>query len=174
MQAGSCSPAGRGAGRHGGRASRDGGRAEVGGAASAARRTCCSPRGGGERREGRGARSSSGSSSSRMAADLRFRLAEPLQLVARRNEKSGVELSRFVAKQVRSGRCGARWQPPGVRSSLKEGLVGATVERRERTLLPPPCGHLLPAAWCVPDPPGCPWPAGSRREANPRSLSLST
>ncbi|XP_014736917.1 PREDICTED: midasin-like, partial [Sturnus vulgaris] len=35
-----------------------------------------------------------------MAADLRFRLAEPLQLVARRNEKSGVELSRFLAKQV--------------------------------------------------------------------------
>ncbi|NXB28427.1 MDN1 protein, partial [Eulacestoma nigropectus] len=33
-------------------------------------------------------------------ADLRFRLAEPLQLVARRNEKSGVELSRFLAKQV--------------------------------------------------------------------------
>ncbi|RLW12433.1 hypothetical protein DV515_00000890 [Chloebia gouldiae] len=35
-----------------------------------------------------------------MAAELRLRLAEPLQLVARRNEKSGVELSRFVAKQV--------------------------------------------------------------------------
>uniref|UniRef100_A0A8C0ZFS4 Midasin n=1 Tax=Cyanistes caeruleus TaxID=156563 RepID=A0A8C0ZFS4_CYACU len=33
-------------------------------------------------------------------AELRFRLAEPLQLVARRNEKSGVELSRFLAKQV--------------------------------------------------------------------------
>ncbi|RMC13255.1 hypothetical protein DUI87_10789 [Hirundo rustica rustica] len=35
-----------------------------------------------------------------MAADLRFRLAEPLRVVARRNEKSGVELSRFLAKQV--------------------------------------------------------------------------
>lgn len=36
-------------------------------------------------------------------ADLRFHLAEPLQLVARRNEKSGAELSRFLGKQV-SGR----------------------------------------------------------------------
>ncbi|NXU56757.1 MDN1 protein, partial [Turnix velox] len=34
------------------------------------------------------------------AADLRFRLAEPLQLVARRNEKSSAELSRFLAKQI--------------------------------------------------------------------------
>ncbi|NXE72930.1 MDN1 protein, partial [Cochlearius cochlearius] len=33
-------------------------------------------------------------------ADLRFRLAEPLQLVARRNEKSSAELSRFLAKQI--------------------------------------------------------------------------
>ena len=47
-----------------------------------------------------------------MAADLRFCLAEPLQLVARRNEKSSAELSRFLAKQV-SGRRGARRQPPG-------------------------------------------------------------
>uniref|UniRef100_A0A8C3JEN5 Uncharacterized protein n=1 Tax=Calidris pygmaea TaxID=425635 RepID=A0A8C3JEN5_9CHAR len=34
------------------------------------------------------------------AADLRFVLAEPLQLVARRNEKSSAELSRFLAKQI--------------------------------------------------------------------------
>ncbi|XP_071597429.1 midasin [Heliangelus exortis] len=33
-------------------------------------------------------------------ADLRFHLAEPLQLLARRNEKSSAELSRFLAKQV--------------------------------------------------------------------------
>uniref|UniRef100_A0A8C4P5F2 Midasin AAA ATPase 1 n=1 Tax=Dromaius novaehollandiae TaxID=8790 RepID=A0A8C4P5F2_DRONO len=33
-------------------------------------------------------------------AELRFRLAEPLQLVARRNEKSSAELSRFLVKQV--------------------------------------------------------------------------
>ncbi|XP_048793738.1 midasin isoform X1 [Lagopus muta] len=33
-------------------------------------------------------------------ADLRFHLAEPLQLVARRNEKSGAELSRFLGKQT--------------------------------------------------------------------------
>ncbi|XP_054255246.1 midasin [Indicator indicator] len=33
-------------------------------------------------------------------ADLRVRLAEPLQLVARRNEKSSAELSRFLAKQI--------------------------------------------------------------------------
>ncbi|NXX88474.1 MDN1 protein, partial [Centropus bengalensis] len=34
------------------------------------------------------------------AAALQFRLAEPLQLLARRNEKSGAELSRFLAKQI--------------------------------------------------------------------------
>ncbi|KAM8810105.1 midasin [Eudromia elegans] len=33
-------------------------------------------------------------------AELRFRLAEPLQLVARRNEKSSAELGRFLAKQI--------------------------------------------------------------------------
>ncbi|KAM9562699.1 midasin isoform 4-T5 [Guaruba guarouba] len=35
-----------------------------------------------------------------MAADLRFCLAGPLQLVARRNEKSSAELGRFLAKQI--------------------------------------------------------------------------
>ncbi|XP_030345365.1 midasin isoform X4 [Strigops habroptila] len=35
-----------------------------------------------------------------MAADLRFCVAGPLQLVARRNEKSSAELSRFLAKQI--------------------------------------------------------------------------
>ncbi|XP_061845412.1 midasin [Colius striatus] len=33
-------------------------------------------------------------------ADMRFRLAEPLQLLARRNEKSSAELNRFLAKQI--------------------------------------------------------------------------
>ncbi|KAM4681124.1 midasin isoform 2-T2 [Amazona ochrocephala] len=35
-----------------------------------------------------------------MAADLRFCLSGPLQLVARRNEKSSAELGRFLAKQI--------------------------------------------------------------------------
>ncbi|XP_061225769.1 midasin isoform X3 [Neopsephotus bourkii] len=35
-----------------------------------------------------------------MEAELRFCLAGPLQLVARRNEKSSTELSRFLAKQI--------------------------------------------------------------------------
>ncbi|KAM9018411.1 midasin isoform 3-T4 [Ara ararauna] len=35
-----------------------------------------------------------------MAADLRFCVAGPLQLVARRNEKSSAELGRFLAKQI--------------------------------------------------------------------------
>lgn len=56
----------------------------------------------------------------RRMADLRFRLAEPLQLVARRNEKSSAELSRFLAKQV-SGRRGARRQPPGRPAFLPPG-----------------------------------------------------
>lgn len=72
-----------------------------------------------------------------MAAELRFRLAEPLQLVARRNEKSGVELSRFVAKQVRSGWCGATWQPPGVRTpSVREGLFALWSEGSAPLCLP--------------------------------------
>lgn len=164
----------QGEGRRGGHASRDGGRAEVGVAASAARRTCCAPR------VPPGAvpcPSRRGTPGSGMAAELRLRLAEALQLVARRNEKSGVELSRFVAKQVRSGRCGARWQPPdvcipSVRDGLCQGRSLRTVERREGSPVSPPCRHPLPAALRVPDLPGRPRPSGSRRELNPLSLSL--
>lgn len=70
-----------------------------------------------------------------MAADLRFCLAGPLQLVARRNEKSSAELSRFLAKQV-SGR---------PLPFLRAGLTGAAEERKGRTRTPLR-RHLLPAA----------------------------
>lgn len=77
-----------------------------------------------------------------MAADLRFRLVEPLQLVARRNEKSSAELSRFLAKQVSGA-----WEV--VRGS-------AAVPGRPPFL--PPC--LSPSRWVLQGPP---WVEGDAR-----------
>lgn len=70
-------------------------------------------------------------------ADLRFHLAEPLQLLARRNEKSGAELSRFLGKQV-SGRgpegMGEPCPLPGLISPPRRRVLAWALGRSSRLL----------------------------------------
>lgn len=51
---------------------------------------------------------------------------------------------------------------PGRPSSLRPGA-----SRRGHCGAKGACRHLLPAALCVPDPPGRPWPSGGQRELIP-------
>lgn len=107
----------------------------------------------------------------RRMAELRFCLAEPLQLVARRNEKSSAELSRFLAKQVSERRGSRPPSPWGASRSVPRGG-----KRTRFTAFPPPRRHLLPAALSAARPARRPLPpprtGAARREQTLRSLSV--
>lgn len=118
------------------------------------------------RRGNRSGNSGNIGNSGGMAAELRFRLADTLQVVARRNEKSGVELSRFLAKQVGSGRRSAA--APGCPSCPRPGAsrwgrCGAKGAPRSAPPVPP----------CPPGSFVCARPSGSRRELIPALPSLA-
>lgn len=100
-------------------------------------------------------------------ADLRFCLAGPLQLVARRNEKSSAELSRFLAKQV-SERRGSRRQPLGSPPpSPRAGVAASPAEGRGRVPLPSPPRAAISSRqlWLLPT-------GAARRGKALRSLSV--